>query len=80
MILSALSHQSAAVEAGVAYRRQGSGGLVETAYVLEIAKDRMGIPHVRYQLQVQRDTGKPTVENRTLALEIFQGRYKERVK
>ncbi len=80
MILKNLSNQDAAVEAGATFRRCGVGALVETAHVLEVARDRMGIPHVRFQLQVRRGSGMPTVENRTLALEVFQTRFRERVK
>lgn len=80
MILSALSPQGPAVEVGSTYRRYGRGAMVELAYVTEVAADRMGIPHVRYQLQVERGSGMPIVENRTLALDVFQSRYPELVK
>ena len=68
------------VEVGAAYRRYGTGAVVEIANVLVIAPDKMGIPHVRYQLQVVRGNGVPVVENRTLALEVFQNRFRERIK
>jgi len=68
------------VEVGAAYRRYGTGAVVEIASVLDIAPDKMGIPHVRYQLQVVRGNGMPVIENRTLALEVFQTRYRERIK
>jgi hypothetical protein len=45
--------------------------------VLEITRDRMGIPHVHFQLQVTRGTAKPFIESRTLALEVFNARYKK---
>jgi hypothetical protein len=78
MILNVRS-TSGGIETGAAYRRHGMGAVVEMATVLGIVPDKMGIPHVRYQLQVIRGNGVPTVENRTLALEVFQNRYRERV-
>lgn len=67
------------IEIGAAYRRHVSGAIVEVAYVMDIAADKMGIPHVRYRLEVRRGNGLSTVENRTLAFEIFQNRYRERI-
>ena len=79
MILNALSYRDAEVKVGASYRRYGTGAVVEIAYVTEVAEDKMGIPHVRFELQVARGTGMPTVENRTLALEVFQARYREKI-
>ncbi len=79
MILNALSNRDADIQAGSAYRRYGTGAVVEIAYVTQVAEDKMGIPHVRFQLQVARGSGMPTVEERTLALGVFQTRYRERV-
>ncbi|MFA4846532.1 MAG: hypothetical protein WC654_08340 [Patescibacteria group bacterium] len=80
MILGALTHQSSPIEVGASYRRFGTGAFVETAHVLEVASDKLGIPHVRFQLQVTRGAGRPTVETRTLALEAFQNRFRDRVR
>lgn len=81
MILGALtSHLSSPIEVGASYRRVGAGAFVEIAHVLEVAEDKMGIPHVRFQLQVARGVGRPSVETRTLALEAFQSRFKDRIK
>lgn len=78
MIFGALSsNSSTAVEEGMTFRRTGSGAFVETAQVLEVMEDRMGIPHVRFRLHVSRGSVKPTVECRTLALETFSSRYKK---
>ena len=77
-MMNALLNFDAEVERGALYRRPVSGSVVETAQVIEIAQDRMGIPHVRFQLQVARGTD-ARVEQRTLALDIFYARYKERV-
>jgi hypothetical protein len=82
MILNALSHHYySEVEVGASYRRYGAGAVIETAQVIDVAPDKMGIPHVRYQLNVaRRGAVKPFVESRTLSLEAFQARYKERLK
>jgi hypothetical protein len=80
MILNALAHSfSDVVEVGAAYRRRGTGALIEVAYVLDVAPDKMGIPHVKFELQVARCNHAPSVETRTLALEVFQNRYRERI-
>lgn len=73
-----LNENSAGVEEGALYRRPLSGPVTETAQVLEIAEDKMGIPHVRFQLRVVRGADART-EQRTLALEIFYARYRERI-
>ncbi len=80
MILNALSQHHGDIEIGMSYRRLGTGAVVEIARVLEVAPDKMGIPHVRFQLRVVRGSSMPTLENRTLALEVFMNRYRERVK
>lgn len=79
MILSALSSHNTGIEVGSIYRRYGRGAMVELAHVVEVAADRMGIPHVRFQMQVTRGSGPPTNETRTLALDVFQSRYPELV-
>lgn len=59
--------------------RAAIGLIEETAEVLSVGNDRVGIPHVRYQLEVKRGSSAPSVEQRTLALECFRDRYRERV-
>ena len=77
-MLNALLNSDAHIEQGALYRRPGTGPVIETAEVLEVARDRMGIPHVRFQLYVVRGTD-ARVEQRTLALDTFYTRYKERI-
>jgi hypothetical protein len=79
MILGALTSHAAPLEVGASYRREGSGAFVETAYVLEVAEDKLGIPHVRFQLQVRRGAGRPSLETRTLSVEAFQSRFRDRI-
>ena len=66
------------VEQGAFYRRPNTGSVTETAQVLEVAQDVMGIPHVRFQLYVIRGMDART-EQRTLALDTFYSRYRERI-
>lgn len=81
MILGALTSHVTPVEVGASYRRVGgAGAFVETAYVLEVAADKLGIPHVRFQLQVARGACRPAIETRTLSLEAFQSRFRDRVR
>lgn len=65
---------------GALFRRGVGGAMSEIAEVVEIGQDRMGIPHVRFKTLLMRGgyaTSNP--EQRTLALESFCARYKERV-
>ena len=81
MILGALtSYRTPSVEVGASYRRTVSSAFIETAEVLEVAEDKLGIPHVRFQLRVARGACSPTVEVRTLSLEAFQSRFKDRIR
>ncbi len=59
--------------------RAAFGLIEEKAEVLSIGNDRVGIPHVKYQLEVKRGSSMPCSEQRTLALECFRDRYRERV-
>ena len=54
--------------------------MTEIAEVVEVAPDRLGIPHVRYNAHLMRGSYKASCpETRTLALESFTARFKERV-
>ncbi|HEU0118483.1 MAG TPA: hypothetical protein VFR09_07600 [Alphaproteobacteria bacterium] len=78
-MLNALSNQNS-VEEGARFRRRVGSAMVETAEVLEVAGDKMGIPHVRFQLRVVYGTTNTAApEQRTLALDTFYARYRERV-
>lgn len=78
MILQARPHHDP-VQIGNVYRRFGRGSVVETARVLDVGRDRMGIPHVRFELHVTRGSSVPTTESRTLALDVFLNRYRDSV-
>ncbi|MGE3623469.1 MAG: hypothetical protein AB7H77_06330 [Bdellovibrionales bacterium] len=77
-VLNGLLNTTGQVEQGGFYRKPGTGPVTETAQVLEVAQDKMGIPHVRFQLYVIRGSDART-EQRTLALDTFYSRYRVRV-
>lgn len=65
---------------GAFYRRSVGGAMSEIAEVVEIGQDRMGIPHVRFKTHMMRGSYETSAsEQRTLGLESFCARYKERV-
>jgi hypothetical protein len=66
------------VEQGGLYRRPDTGPVIETAEVLDVARDTLGIPHVRFQLYVVRGSD-ARIEERTLSLDSFFARYRERI-
>ena len=65
---------------GAVFRRALAGSMSEIAEVVEIGQDRMGIPHVRFNAHLVRGSyAAASPEQRTLALESFCARYKERI-
>ncbi|MDD3029574.1 MAG: hypothetical protein PHS57_04765 [Alphaproteobacteria bacterium] len=69
------------IEEGSLFRRGMGGSLSEIAEVIEIGHDKMGIPHVRFNAHLMRGNGSATdSEQRTLSLDSFCARYKERVR
>jgi hypothetical protein len=68
------------IEEGALFRRSVGGSMTEIAEVVEIGRDRLGIPHVRYNAHLMRGNYKASApEQRTLALDSFCARYKERL-
>ncbi|MBI1272850.1 MAG: hypothetical protein GC131_02040 [Alphaproteobacteria bacterium] len=65
------------VQVGATYC-SSRGPQKERVCVLSVHSDRQGIPHVRYELSVQRCGSTPSVEQRTLALASFRARYNDR--
>jgi hypothetical protein len=62
---------------GSVYRRTTRGKSVETARVIAVSKDSVGITHVRFSVHYERvDTAD---ELRTLALSSFAELFSERV-
>ncbi len=68
-----LSPRLKEISEGTVYRRQKSSGLVETAKVLEIGRDDLGIPHVLYEttFACRGGTAVRYSERRMLNLETF---------
>lgn len=66
---------------GSVFQHIGPGNLIETAKVVEIDTDPMGIPHVRYDLTVERNKlhMSDLDTRRTLNLETFASRFSELV-
>jgi hypothetical protein len=69
------------VRAGAIYRHIGPGNLVETARVLHVGPDSMGITHVRYNVIVQKSCQRYAnfEDRRTLNLDTFRTRFSEPV-
>lgn len=69
------------VRVGSVFRHSGPGDMIETAKVLEIEPDAMGIPHVRYELMIERNHRRlnDLDTRRTLNLQTFSSRFSELV-
>lgn len=65
------------VRPGSQFRRTLKDTTVETASVLAVATDTLGIPHVRYKLVIERAHRRFVEETRILALKTFTDTYKE---
>jgi len=77
-----LKHNATAggVEAGAKFRRVRIDQTVETAEVKHIYRDLLGIPHVRFELNLQHPYRGPSREGfRALALSAFAAHFPERV-
>lgn len=71
--------QSRHVEIGNEYRHRLGCNVLEKAHVLGIEKDMMGIPHVTYDLVVERSDNGTYSERRTLALQSFKELFDEAI-
>lgn len=68
------------IKAGGVFRYRGNDDYVETAQVLGITSDATGIPHVRYQVLVERPNMGRSIEGpRLLNLRTFIERFSERL-
>ncbi len=63
------------VKVGAVYHHRLPGNVIETATVLEVGKDHLGIPHVIYERLVDKAEIGRIQEMRTLALESFNERF-----
>ena len=65
---------------GDSYRREHRYKFVETATVVGLRSDPVGIPHVRFVVEFARpDAGRVEGGSRILALRSFVSNYRERV-
>lgn len=68
------------IKAGGVFRFRGNDGYAETAQVLGISSDATGIPHVRYQVLIERPNMGRSIEGpRLLNLRTFVERFSERL-
>ncbi|MDX1425861.1 MAG: hypothetical protein R3322_22145 [Kiloniellales bacterium] len=69
------------VREGATYRHRVPGELTETAKVLHVGPDPMGITHVRYHVMVEseRDKRANFEDSRTLNIETFSDYFSETV-
>jgi len=66
------SRKPADVKPGDLYRRPHGKGLVETATVLDLRTDQLGIPHVRFNVRFEREASEHIeTAQRMLALGAF---------
>ncbi len=69
------------VRAGALFRRERDDRMIETARVISVSTDTFGIPHVRYELKMEkRCMAYSEVHGpRVLALNTFTDMYNERI-
>ena len=67
------------IKAGDILRHRLRSNGIETAYVVHVQRDQVGVPHVIYDCCLEVSHLAPLFERRTLALESFNERYEEQV-
>jgi len=69
------------VREGATYRHRGPGELTETAKVVHVGPDAMGITHVRFRVMVEcpREQRANFEDSRTLNIETFSDYFFETV-
>ncbi len=67
------------IKVGSVYKRAHEGNIVETARVIDVGRDALGIPHVTYEVSVERARLAKYEERRTLGLESFAERFRESI-
>jgi len=63
------------VKVGAIFRNVRRGNIIETAKVLDIVPDSMGVPHVHYALSIQSRHQEGVQEHRTLGLATFAEKF-----
>ena len=66
------------ISEGAAFRHPQDGPFVETAVVLSLCRDLLGIPHVRFMVSFEQ-SARTVLEDgpRILSLTAFTSRYRE---
>jgi hypothetical protein len=64
---------------GAVFRHDAGTAGVETAEVIDVPTDDIGIAHVRFRVRITRGDATFVDEQRTLALSSFCARFRERV-
>ncbi|MGO1117644.1 hypothetical protein ACTL6U_03025 [Rhodovibrionaceae bacterium A322] len=68
------------IKSGNRFRHKGNNQLTETATIISIYADGMGIPHVRYDVSIYHPNRAPmSVGPRVLNLRSFTEYFKERI-
>lgn len=68
-----------AVKVGSVYRLAHQGNIVEIAKVVDVGPDALGIPHVTYDVSVERARLAKYEERRTLGLQTFAERFRDAI-
>jgi len=67
------------VRIGAVFRNIRRGNIIETAKVIDIVPDPMGVPHVHYKVSIQSAHQDCFEEQRTLGLASFAERFAKAV-
>lgn len=80
--LQNLRRRAPDVRSGAIFRRKGPGDLIETAKVIQVEPDALGIPHVSFDVKIEKvKNDKSTFKaRRTLNLMTFSTHFPEAVK
>ncbi len=77
-----LRRKSPDVQCGAVFRRNGPGDLIETAKVIQVEPDALGIPHVSFDVRIEKIKNDKSIfkARRTLNLSTFASYFSEPVK
>src|SRR3546814_9952242 len=64
------------IKVGGVYKLAHEGNIVEIAKVVDVGRDALGIPHVTYDVSVERARLAKYEERRTLGLQSFAERFR----
>lgn len=67
------------IKVGAVYKLAHEGNIVEIAKVVDVGPDAMGIPHVTYDVSVERARLAKYEERRTLGLQTFAERFRDAI-